>query len=70
MWLLTFLDMDGGEVGLHLGDETHIAIIISKCANMHRRNARKMPQDMVRTDFVTAICGPGNTVREEKNFTH
>ena len=64
------LRMAGRKNVVHLTDKAHVAIIVGKGTDMHRRHLAKALQDMVRPNLVAPVGGPGDTVREEQYLAH
>src|SRR5690606_34126949 len=55
---------------LHITLFSGIPFIIGKANQIHRRVGHQFPQDMMRSNFVTPVRRPGNTVTQEQYLSH
>ena len=56
----------GGDLR-QIGGQAHIAIIVGKAADMHRRDLRQALQHMAGANLVAAIGRKGNAMAQEQN---
>ena len=58
--------LGGGDLR-QIGGKAHVAIIVGKAADMHRRDLRQALQHVAGADLVAAIGRKGNAVAQEQN---